>query len=211
MSEEKEILQKETPTDYPILDVIKDRWSPRTFAKMPVSNHDLNVLFEAGRWAPSSYNYQPWNIIWGVKGDGVYERIFETLVEFNQNWVKNAPVLLLGAYKKTTPEGKDNFHALHDLGQFAANMSIQAQSMGIAVHQMAGLDHEEAKKEFGFPDDYHVATAIAIGHYGGDVQDVPEEVRDAETAARKRKPQEEFTFNGNYVDRADIDDDDVGQ
>ncbi len=183
MSNKKVSLKKETPTDYEILDVIKNRWSPRTFAETPISAHDLNVLFEAGRWAPSSYNYQPWNYVWGIKGSEEYDRIFDCLVEFNQGWAKNAPVLLLGVIKKTTPEGKDNFHALHDLGQFSANMAIQAQSMGIALHQMAGVDHEKAKKEFSFPDEYHVATAIAIGHYGP-----------SQSASGKRN-----LFNGNYM------------
>ncbi|MGB3591381.1 MAG: nitroreductase family protein [Nonlabens sp.] len=206
MNAEKTDLLKSTPTDYEIIDVIKNRWSPRTFADTPISNQDLRVLFEAGRWAPSSYNMQPWSIVWGVKGSEQYDRIFDCLDEFNQGWAKNAPVLLLGVMDKKTPEGKDNFHALHDLGQFTANMAIQAQSMGIALHQMAGVDFDKARKEFKFPDNYHVATGIALGHYGGNVQEVPEGVRDAETAPRERKKQEEFTFNGNYVERAQLND-----
>ena len=195
---------KNTPTDYDIHELIKNRWSPRTFADTPISNQDIKVLLEAGRWAPSSNNFQPWHIVWGVKGSETYDRIINVLVEFNQNWAKNAPVLMLGVVDTKTPKGDDNYHAPHDLGQFAANMAIQAQSMGIALHQMAGVKYEEALKEFNFPDTFHVATAIAIGHYGGQLKDVPEDLQDAEVGDRSRKRQEEFTYNGNYIEHADL-------
>ncbi|AZQ44363.1 nitroreductase family protein [Nonlabens ponticola] len=207
MSQPKTDVLKNTPTDHKVHDLIKNRWSPRKFADTPVSNTDLQSLFEAGRWAASSNNFQPWHIVWGVKGSESYDRIMDVLVEFNQGWAKNAPVLLLGVFDKKTPDGKDNFHALHDLGQFAANMAIQAQSMGIALHQMAGVDHEKAKKEFKFPDTFHVATAIAVGYYGGELDEVPEDLRSEETKERSRKKQEEFTYNGDYVDRAHVDKD----
>jgi hypothetical protein len=128
------------------------------------------------------------------------------LVEFNQGWAKNAPVLMLGVFDKKTPDGKDNFHALHDLGQFAANMTIQAQSMGIAMHQMAGIKHEEALKEFKFPETYHVATAIAVGYYGGELDDLPEDLKGEEKKDRQRKKQDDFIFNGDYVKRAELGD-----
>ncbi|BAO56327.1 nitroreductase family protein [Nonlabens marinus] len=205
MSSPKTDVFKNTPTDHKIHDLIKNRWSPRKFADTPVSDTDLQSLFEAGRWAASSSNLQPWNIVWGKKGSTAYDRIMKVLVEFNQGWAKNAPVLMLGVFDKKTPDGKDNFHALHDLGQFAANMSIQAQSMGIALHQMAGVKHEEALKEFKFPDTYHVATAIAAGYYGGEMSDLPEDLKGEEKKERQRKKQDEFIFNGDYVERAEVD------
>lgn len=205
MSDPKTDVLKDTPTDHKIHDLIKNRWSPRKFADTPVSDTDLQSIFEAGRWAASSNNLQPWTIIWGKKGSEAYDRIMSVLVEFNQNWAKNAPVLLLGAYNKKTPDGKDNFHALHDLGLFSGNMCLQAQSMGIALHQMAGLDHEKALKEFKFPDTYHVATAIAVGYYGGDMSDIPEDLKKEEKSERQRKKQEEFTFNGDFHQTADLD------
>jgi nitroreductase len=195
---------KETPLDHPVHDLIKDRWSPRMFSDKAISATELKSLFEAGRWAPSSSNLQPWNIVWGIKGSTAYDRIQEVLVPFNQSWVINAPVLLLGVINKKTADGKENFHALHDLGQFMANLAIQAHSMGIAVHQMAGLDFEKAKAEFKFPDDYHVATAIAVGYYGGETSDLPEGLEKQEVAPRKRKSQIEFTFNGDFIQHATV-------
>ncbi|MHA7056976.1 nitroreductase family protein [Aquimarina sp. M1] len=194
----KETVQNTTKFD--ILPILKERYSPRVFSNIPITEPELRSLFEAGRWAASSYNRQPWRVIWGLKGSKTYERIFNCLDEFNQSWASNAPVLLLNAYKKTTEEGKDNFHALHDLGLFMGNVTAQAQHLGIALHQMAGVHYEKAKKEFGFPDEYHVATAVAVGYYGGDVSDLPEDLREDESpATRTRLLQREFTFNGDYM------------
>lgn len=195
---------KETPTDHPIHELLKDRWSPRMFSDKAISATELQSLFEAGRWAPSSNNLQPWNIVWGIKGSDAHDRIFDVLVEFNQSWAKHAPVLLLGVVNKKTPDGKDNFHALHDLGQFMANLSTQAHSMGIAAHQMAGLDFERARVAFKFPENYHVVTATALGYYGGDASALPKHLADMENNPRQRKSQIEFTFNGDFIDRAKL-------
>ena len=192
-------IEKETLTEYDIIPEIKNRWSPRVFADTPVSESEIRLLLEAGRWAPSSFNRQPWAFIYGLKGTKVYERIFNCLTEFNQSWAGNAPVLILGSFKKTTETGAENFHALHDLGLFTATLTLQAQHNGIAVHQMAGVKYEDAKKEFGFPDDYHVATALAIGYYGGDHNQLSDDLKEQELSIkRQRKTQNEFVFNGDF-------------
>ncbi|GAA4106795.1 hypothetical protein GCM10022393_01420 [Aquimarina addita] len=201
----KNIIEKETPVAYPILSLLKKRYSPRVFSEIPITTTDLHSLLEAGRWAPSSNNLQPWTIIWGIKGSESYDRIFACLDTFNQSWASNAPVLWICAYKKTTPDGKENFHALYDLGLFVGNVTVQAQEMGIALHQMAGVQFEKAKKEFKLPNDYHVASAIALGYYGGNTTDLSEDLQKSEEkVTRERKLQEEFTFNGDFVDRAKI-------
>ena len=192
----KETSHKDTKFD--IHPLLKERWSPRTFSDMPLAEPEIRSLLEAGRWTPSSNNFQPWRIIWGIKGSETYDRIMKVLVEFNQSWAKNAPVLMLGAYKKTNPKGEENFHALHDLGAFSAMLTVQAQHLGIAVHQMAGLKYEEALSEFKFTDEYHVATALALGYYGGEISDLPEDLQEMESPKSKRKLQREFTFNGNF-------------
>ncbi|WP_378175434.1 nitroreductase family protein [Aquimarina sp. SS2-1] len=190
----------EKNTKFDILPILKERYSPRVFSDIPVTEPELRSLFEAGRWAPSSYNRQPWRVIWGIKGSTTYQRIFDCLSEFNQSWAGNAPALLLNAYKTTTEDGKENFHALHDLGLFMGNVSAQAQQLGIALHQMAGVDYEKAKNEFKFPDEYHVATAVAVGYYGGDINSLPEDLREEENPdTRTRMLQREFTFNGDFM------------
>ncbi|UOB17587.1 nitroreductase family protein [Abyssalbus ytuae] len=199
------IIKKETPTDYNIIPLLKERWSPRVFSDLPISEADLHTLFEAGRWAASSNNLQPWRIIWGVKGSKAYDRLLNCLDDFNQSWAKNAPVLLATMFKKTLPSGKENFHALHDLGLFMGNLTAQAQHMGIAVHHMAGINYKKAAEEFNIPDDFHVTTGVALGYYGGNPEVLPDDLKKMETQPeRSRKPQEEFIFNGNFTDRAKI-------
>lgn len=193
-------IEKTTPLDYPILDSLKNRWSPRVFASTPLTEQQVRILLEAGRWAPSASNIQPWRIVWGLKGSKMYDRIFSCLDEFNQSWAGNSQLLWINAFKKTMEKNeKENFHALHDLGLFMGNVLHQANSMGIATHQMAGLDFKKAHKEFNFPDDFHVATAVAFGYFGGNPEQLPEDLEKQERQKmRQRKPQEEFAFNGNY-------------
>lgn len=202
MNNEKTIW-KITKTEYPILESIQDRWSPRVFSEDPITEKQVKILLEAGRWAPSTSNIQPWRVIWGIKGTETYDRIFKCLDDFNQSWAGDAQVLWLNAFKKTMDDNeKENFHALHDLGLFMGNVINQAASMKIAIHQMAGVRFKDAQKEFGFPDDYHVATAAAFGYYGGDTKKLPDYLEEQEQQkVRKRHSQNDFAFNGNFENR----------
>ncbi len=193
-------IEKETPTEFTIHPLIKERWSPRSFSEKPISEKEVKTLLEAGRWAPSSNNLQPWTIIWGIKGTETYDRIFNCLHKFNQGWAGNAQVLWACAIRKDIPnKDKENFHALHDLGLFMSNVCTQAESMDIAVHQMAGIDFKKAQNEFNFPDNYHVATAAAFGYYGGNPDVLDDDLKEEELKKeRSRKKQSEFAFNGNF-------------
>ncbi len=198
--DKKNTINKITNTEYPILDTIKNRWSPRAFSDTPIKEETVKTLLEAGRWAPSASNLQPWRVIWGIKGTETYDRIFNCLDEFNQSWAGSAQVLWLNVFKKTMgKDNRENFHALHDLGLFMGNVLMQAESMGIAAHQMAGIRFKDANKEFKFNDDYHVATGVAFGYYGGNVSKLPEGLREQELKeTRIRNAQSEFAFNGDY-------------
>lgn len=188
---------KETSVNHDILTEIKERWSPRVFSNEPIPEPEFKRILEAGRWAPSSYNTQPWRIIYGFKGTEEYDRILNCLVPFNQGWAKHAAVLLLGCYKTTNEKGQKFSHAFHDLGLFMANATLQAQHSGIAVHQMAGVNAEEAKKEFNIPQDIEIGTAVALGYYGGNPDDLPQDLRKQELQqTRNRMKIEEFSFNG---------------
>ncbi|HBC03885.1 MAG: nitroreductase [Aequorivita sp.] len=193
-------VNKITPLDFHILDSIKNRWSPRMFSKEPLTETEVKKLLEAGRWAPSASNIQPWRVIWGIQGTEMYDRIFNCLDEFNQTWAGNAQLLWINAFKKTMEKNdKENFHALHDLGLFMGNVIHQANTMGIAVHQMAGVQFKKAHSEFEFTDDYHVATAVAFGYFGGNPDELPDNLKKQELKEmRERKPQKDFAFNGNF-------------
>lgn len=189
---------KAAHTDYPILDILKERYSPRVFADRTIDERTFHALMEAVRWAASSSNEQPWRFIYAFKGSTAYQKIFNLLSDFNKKWAKNAPLLILTAYKEKFDNGKENFHALHDLGLSLGNMTAQAQSMGIALHHMAGVDWRKAQEVFNVPEGYHITTAIAVGYYGGDPNQLPEDLAKRETAPRKRMPQQDFLFEGSW-------------
>ena len=174
--------------DHPILDLLAERWSPVTFSDRFLAEETLQILFEAARWAPSSNNLQPWYFIYTFRTTEAFEKIYQCLSEYNQSWVQNAPVLMLAIVDEKTEDGKENYHALHDLGLAMGNMIMQAQSMEIATHMMAGVDWKKAQKVFEIPEAYHVATAIAVGYYGGDPDDLKENLREREFKPGKRKP-----------------------
>jgi len=191
-------LKRPAETSTAIHDLIAHRWSPRAFESKAVEPEKLRSLFEAARWAPSSYNAQPWYFIVGTKDNPEnYKRVLESLVEFNQSWAKQAPVLALSVAKLKFDDGKPNRHAFHDVGQAAASLSLQAEALGLSVHQMAGIDPEKARKLFDIPADYEAVAGIAIG-YPGDPASLPDGLRERELAPRQRKPLDSFVFTGSW-------------
>lgn len=179
------------------LDLIRRRWSPRAFSDRPVSSQDLAFLLDAARWAASSSNEQPWRFIVARKTDPeTYQKLLESLVEANQTWARNAPVLLLTAAKRTfTSNGSPNRFALHDAGMALANLMLQGTSMGIYTHPMAGFDPAKARANFAIPEDFEVGAAVAIG-YLGDAAGLLPRHQQSEAAPRTRKPLEALVFGG---------------
>src|SRR5579862_4695541 len=170
-------------TNHPVLDVITKRWSPYVFSERPVPAEDLRSLFEAARWAASSYNAQPWSFIVGTKDDPTnYQRVLDCFVEFNQGWAKSAPVLALSvAQMKFGHNDQPNSHAFHDVGQAAATLQLQAEELGLSVHQMAGILPDKAREIFKIPEGHNVVAGFAIG-YPGDPAHLPEGLREKEVA-----------------------------
>ncbi|MBD2213257.1 nitroreductase family protein [Nostoc linckia FACHB-104] len=190
--------QKLAPTQYPVHDFIRSRWSPRAFSDRAVEPEKLLSLLEAARWAPSSYNHQPWSFIVATKEDATeYNRLLSTLVEFNQGWAKNAPILILAIAKIRTDDGKTNRHAFHDVGLALENLILQATSLGLFAHQIGGFNPEKAREVYQIPEDYEPATVVTVG-YPGDPQNLPDGLRDRELAPRTRKPLTEFVFTGKW-------------
>jgi len=180
-------------TDFPIHDFLAERWSADAFDGRPVDREDLLSLFEAARWAASSYNEQPWSYIVALRDDAVeFEKILSCLWEGNQAWAKSAPVLALAVVNtKLARNGKENRAAVHDLGLASANLVFEATSRGLVVHQMAGIVPEKAKALYHVPDDCEVWTALAIGYPGT-------EQPQTELKPRRRKKLKEFIFSGNW-------------
>ena len=190
--------QKPALNDYPIHDLLRSRWSPRAYSDRSVEQNKLLSLLEAARWAPSSYNHQPWSFIVATKDNTAeYEKLLSILVEFNQGWAKTAPVLILAVAKVRTDDGKINRYAFHDVGLALENLILQATSFDLFAHQMGGFNADKAKTEYQIPEDYEPATALTIG-YAGDPQILPDGLKERELAPRVRKPLQEFVFSGQW-------------
>jgi nitroreductase len=192
-------LKKTATTSAPIHSLIGERWSPRAFADRPVEQEKLRSLFEAARWAASSYNGQPWYFIVATKNDPEnYKRVLDCFVEFNQGWAKNAPVLAVSVAKlKFEHNGEPNRHAFHDVGQAAATLAIQAEALGLAVHQMAGILPDKAREIFAIPEGYEAVAGIAIG-YPGEAHTLPDQLKERELAPRERKALDSFVFTAKW-------------
>ena len=196
-------MSKTVKTAHPIARELSERWSPYAYADKPVSDADLNSLFEAARWAASSYNEQPWSYIVARKADGAeFERLLGCLVEGNQPWAKNAPVLALGVialnFSKT---GKPNNCAQHDLGAASASLTFEATVRGLNVHQMSGILPDKARTEFGIPEGFAALTGIAIG-YAGPRAELPKGYADRDTMPRERKSTTSFVYTGGWAKQA---------
>ena len=178
-----------------VLPVFLERWSPRAFADRDVSAADLRTIFEAARWAPSSYNEQPWRFFVGHRGSETYNKILDALVPFNHDWAKRAPVLVLGVAKtRFSHNDSPNNYAAHDLGAAMALMAVQATALGLAAHQMAGFDWVKARDAFAIPDTYAMGSVMAIG-YHGELTDLDEKFQAQEQAPRSRKPLNEIVLS----------------
>ena len=186
---------KKAVTDYPIHELFENRWSPYRFSDRAVSAKDLLSLFEAARWAPSSYNEQPWRFILASKErPEEFKKLFSCLLEGNQAWAKHASALVLACTHLTFENnGKTNKAAIHDLGVAVSYLSLEAASRGIAVHQMIGIEPEKAQQIYKIPSDYQVLTAFAIGYadLNGETEDIYAE---RDKTARKRKKIPEVVF-----------------
>ena len=190
---------KTAATDYPILQVLAERWSPYGFEDRPVAATDLRSLFEAARWAASSYNEQPWNYLVATSENSAeFGRILSCLVEANQAWAKEAPVLVLGIVSlRFARNNQDNRAAVHDLGLAAGNLLAEATTRGLSVHQMIGILPDKARELYQIPEHFEAWTALAIG-YKADPTKLPDALRERDMVPRQRKPLNKFVFTGRW-------------
>lgn len=179
--------------------LIEKRRSTVSFSNKPVEGQKIHLLFEAARWAPSSFNEQPWRFIYGVKDEeNSFQKLFDCLMEGNKQWVKNAPLIVLSLAKQAFDlDGRPNSYALHDVGLASENLMIQAVQMGLMVHPMGGFDKKKAIADLSIPDGFEPVAMIAVG-YPGDVNDLSDDLRKREQSERVRKAQAEFAFRGQW-------------
>jgi nitroreductase len=192
-------MEKPTHNNYPVNDLIKQRWSPRAYSEKPVEEEKLKSIFEAARWAPSAFNEQPWRFIVGRKGDTTYDKILQSLVEWNRQWAGKAPVLIVNiAGKIFSHNNNPNATAQYDLGQAVAFMLVEAVNQGLISHEMSGFDAEAAARLLAIPENYQAVSVTAIGYYG-DATLLPEDMQQSEKEERKRRSLNETVFSSNFV------------
>lgn len=188
-------------TDIDIHPLLQQRHSPYAFDPgRDVTENDVRALFEAARWTMSSYNAQPWRYIVGVKARDreTWDKIHGTLVEGNQPWAANAPVLALGLTEhQFEHNGKPNSAAHHDLGAASAMLTLEATARGLVVHQMIGIEPDKAREAFGITGSLEPVTALAIG-YQGTPGDVDAKYAERDNKPRERKSLEELLISGGF-------------
>jgi nitroreductase len=190
---------KAAPADYPIHELLRNRWSPRAFSDKPVPPEILRSLFEAARWAPSSSNEQPWAFLVATKDDPeAHARLLNVLVETNQFWAKHAPVLAVAISElEFARTGQPNRNAFYDTGGAVAALILEATSRGLFVHQMAGFDPQKTIDLYQIPKGWQPIAAFVIGYYGNP-HSLPENLREREHAPRPRKPLSSFVMSGHW-------------
>jgi nitroreductase len=188
---------REAQAQNPVDELFLDRWSPRAMSGEGVTDEELMTLFEAARWAPSSYNNQPWRILYARRETGQWPAFFSLLVEGNQAWAKDAAALLLFVSKETFDfNGKPYPTHSFDTGAAWENLALQATMLGLVTHGMQGFDYERARSELNIPEGFRVEAMIAVGRPGDPAQ-LPEGLR-AREAPSGRKSLAEITCEGAF-------------
>ena len=182
---------------YPVDPLFPNRWSPRAFSGESITDEQLYTLFEAARWAPSSYNNQPWRFVYATRNTPAWEKLYSLLGEFNQMWAKDAAVLMVViSHENFEHNGKLARTHSFDTGAAWENIALQASMMGLAAHGMEGFDYDRAKTELHIPANYQVEAMAAIGKMGN-IENLPPALQEREQPS-DRKPISSFMFEGTF-------------
>ncbi len=157
-------MQKTAITSAEIAPVLANRWSPRAYdVNHTASEHELLSILEAGRWAPSANNAQPWRFSIAARGSELFNQIVGALTGFNQAWAPSASALLVISMVNKKADGSANKNALLDIGLAAQNMSIQTEELGLSAHMMAGFVPEAMREVLSLSDDLDPVLVMTIG------------------------------------------------
>lgn len=191
-----DLTSRKADTTAPLIHPLVERWSPRAYdPTAEVSTDVLRTILEAARWAPSANNTQPWRFIVARRGSDAFTTVHDALMGFNQAWADSAAVLIVNIAETADADGKPRPWARYDLGQAVAHLTVQAQHEGLHTHQMGGFDGARIARAFGLAEHLEVVSVTAIGVLG-DVDALPEPLREREIAPRLRKPLDELVVAG---------------
>ena len=188
-------------SDHEIAPIFLERWSPRAYSGEAIPEEELMRIFEAARWAPSSYNSQPWRFVYARRDTPYWDRLFDLLVPHNQSWVRSASALVilvsnawmrLPGTDKAVPSPTHSF----DTGTASGYFALQAHRMGWFTHGMVGFDRERAFADLNVPEGHTVEAAYAVGRVG-DPSQLPEALRARERPST-RLPLTQLAFEGSF-------------
>ncbi len=183
--------------DHPVHDLFVRRWSPRAMSGQPLTEDEIHRLFEAARWAPSSFNEQPWRFLYARRDTPAWPVFFDLLMDANKVWCARAGLLVLVLSRKTfSHNNKPNPVHIFDAGSAWVSLALQATEMGLVAHGMAGFDWNKARTALAVPDDFDLCAMFAVGR-PGQVEDLPEPVRAREVPSG-RKPIAEIAREGPF-------------
>ena len=186
--------------EYSVDEIFLNRWSPRAMSGEEITDEELMGLFEAAKWAPSSYNNQPWRFIYAKRNTQHWDKIYNLMGEFNQAWAKNASVLIIVISKKTFDfNGKNTRTHSFDSGSAWMSLALQSSIKGLVAHGMEGFDYDKTKTELKVPEDYQIEAMIAIGK-PGKKEELPKEMQKKEFPS-DRKKLSEIVFEGKFKEQ----------
>lgn len=190
-------MKKTAVTSAPINELLAERWSPRVFdATYALSDTDLLSVLEAGRWAPSANNLQPWRFSVARRGDELFNDVVAATSGFNQAWLPNAAALILVSIPVLNAAGEPYKIAMFDAGLATQNMLLQAESMGLYAHVVAGMEREQMASVVCLPEGMHPVVLVAVGKHG-DVESVAgTPLHEREVATRTRLSLDEIVLVG---------------
>jgi nitroreductase len=173
--------------DFPIESLLLDRWSPRAMSGEEIAEEQLMRLFEAARWAPSSFNAQQWRALYARRGTEHWKVFFELLVDANKAWAKNAAALVMFiSRKRFEHDNEPSITHSYDTGSAWENFALQGWSQGLVVHGMQGFDYERARVDLRIPDEFQVEAMAAVGKPAAK-EVLPEKLQKRESPNDRRK------------------------
>ena len=195
------MFEKKAETAVSINDQLALRWSGRAYdPARRVDRIHILALLEAARWAPSCYGDQPWRYVVCNRDDNrdAWQRALDCLVPGNQSWARHAPILILVAADNLFQHNSEpNRWAQYDTGAASMSLCVQATGLGLMVHQMGGFDAQAATAAFGLPQHCTPMAMMAVGYQLAQDQ-IPDDLREREIAARKRRPIAECFFDAEW-------------
>ena len=192
----KEIQGARTPS-HSIQSIILNRWSPRSMTGEALSDHELMPLFEAARWAPSSFNHQPWRFLYAKRGTPEWSLFYNLLVDFNQTWCQNASALIV-VISQNNFEHNNTYSPTHsyDTGAAWMALALEGNARGYVVHGIGGFDVEKARKDLKIPEGYTIEAMAAVGKRAPKAR-LPQHLREME-APSDRKALSQLVFCGTF-------------